>query len=88
MTAVTYTSKPGLLARDYTATVGQYRVVIEKMATDYMPWCVFIVKFDGPTYIGSSTVTTVLHTDVRTLAEAKADVERFLAAEVDARMSN
>ena len=82
MTAtIAYTSKPDQHAREYTATVGQYRIMIEKMATDYMPWCVFIVHFDGPTYTESNTLTTALHTDAHTLAEAKQIAEKFVTTE-------
>lgn len=80
MSKITYTSKPGLLAREYTATVGKLRISLDKAAVDYIPWCVFITEFDGPTYVESSTVKTVLHTYADTLAEAKQVAAKFVTS--------
>ncbi len=84
---ITYTTKPGEYAQDYIATVGQHRIVIDREKGDYLPWCAFVVRFDGPEYVGSKTVETVLHTYAQTLAEAKQEVEKFLAAVIDPRPS-
>lgn len=82
MTAtIAYTSKPDQHAREYTATVGQYRITLDKEAGNYYPWCVFIVHFDGPTYTESNTLTTALHTYADTLAEAKQIAEKFVTTE-------
>jgi hypothetical protein len=77
---VTYTTKPGEFARDYTAIVGQYRITLDKSARDYTPWCVFIYRFDGPTPVESQVIEVVMHTDADTLAGAKQIAEEFLAS--------
>ena len=77
---VTYTTKPGEFARDYAATVGQYRITLDKSARYYIPWCVFIYRFDGPTPVESQVTEAVMHTYVDTLAEAKKIAEKFLAS--------
>jgi len=78
---ITYTTKPGELARDYTATVGQYRITIDKSARGYTPWCVFIYRFDGPTPVESQVIEVVMHTDADTLAEAKQTASEFVASQ-------
>ena len=82
MIKIAYTTKSGPYAREYDATVGQYRVNLEKIARDYIPWCVFIYSFDGPTPVESATSATVLHTYAYTLAEAKQIAEEFIEAKL------
>ena len=84
MIKIAYTSKPGEYARDYVATVGQHRITLYKEAGNYIPWCVFIVHFDGPTYTESNTLTIVLHTYADTLAEAKQIAADFIESKLSA----
>ncbi len=84
MIKIAYTTKSGPYAREYDATVGQYRITLDKEAGNYYPWCVFIVHFDGPTYTESNTLTTALHTYAYTLAEAKQIAADFIESKLSA----
>lgn len=77
---ITYTTKSGEYAREYTANIGDLRVMLDKTNPEYLGWCVFIVKHDGPTYVEADRVETVLHTYTQTLKEAKAKADEFVAA--------
>ena len=83
MIKIAYTTNSGPYARDYVATVGQHRINLYKVnSSDYIPWCVFIYSFDGPTPVESATSATVLHTYAYTLAEAKQIAEEFIEAKL------
>lgn len=76
---ITYTTKRGEFAREYIADAGQLRINLDKCSPDYLGWCVFVVKHDGPNHVEATWTQTVLHTYTQTLREAKAKVEEFVA---------
>ena len=80
--SIKYSSKSGEYAREYAATVGDLRINIDKVDPgNYYTWGVFIVRFSGPSYVESSTVTSVYSTYACTLAEAKAKAHAFVDAD-------
>ena len=79
---IDYTSKPGEYAREYTATVGDLRIMLDKTNPEYLGWCVFIVRFTGPSYIEAVESRTVCHTYAQTLAEAKKLTREFVEADI------
>lgn len=78
--AIKYTTKPGEYAREYTATVGDLRINLDKVASDYLGWCIFIYTFDGPTPAESTVSETVYHSYAQTLKEAKERAQLFVDA--------
>lgn len=75
---IKYQTKPGEYAREYTAEVGDLRISLDKTSKDYIPWCIFIVRFDGSTSVESTTTAVVYHSYADTLTEAKERAQLFV----------
>lgn len=85
MIKIAYTTNSGPYARDYVATVGQHRINLYKVnSSDYIPWCVFIYSFDGPTPTKSANTTTARLIHTSTLAEAKQIAVDFIEGKLSA----
>ncbi len=71
---ISYTSKSGRLAREYTAIEGDLHIELDKTNREYLGWCIFIERIaaDGDLRI------TEYHGYAQTLVEAKALAEKFV----------
>lgn len=78
--ALRYSTKRGQHALEYTAGHGNLRIMLDKTNPEYLGWCIFIVRFDGPTYVESTRVETVYHSYSQTLREAKERAQLFVDA--------
>lgn len=75
---INYTTKRGEYAREYTAEVNDLRISLDKTAPEYLGWCIFIIRFNGPTSVESTETHTVKHT----YAEAKQIARDFVEADI------
>lgn len=78
---ITYTTTRGEYARDYAADVADLRITLDKCNPEYLGWCVFIIRHNGPNHVEATETRTVYHTYAQTLKEAKALAQAFADAD-------
>ena len=74
--SITYTTKRGQLAREYSAVVGDLHIELEKTNREYLGWCIWI---DRSTADDDLRINEY-HGYSQTLAEAKQLAEQFVVS--------